>query len=314
MSVFTHVTRRALIPFIDAYPVGDLENFHGISEGVENTNYFVDTTVGRYVLTLFERLDYDQLPYFLGLMEHLAAAGVPTPPPVRDQDGSLTRSLCGKPAALVARIDGIGVADASPAQCAAVGRAMARLHTAGQRFEATRAPDRARSWWHATADAVRDHLTAAERDLLDDELTYQDTVDRSALPSGVIHADLFRDNALFDGETLVGLIDFYYACNDRLLYDLAVAVNDWCVDEDAMAPAPAHWDALLAAYAKRRAFTDGERAAWPAELRASALRFWLSRLYDRSFPRSGDLTLIKDPTPQRRRLECWRAGGALPLP
>lgn len=313
MSVFTHVTRRVLAPFVDNYPVGDLVNFHGISEGVENTNYYVDTTVGHYVLTIFERLDYDQLPYFLGLMEHLHDAGVPTPPPVRSNDGELTRPLLGKPAALVARIDGIGVADASPAQCAAVGRAMARLHAAGQRFQGHRDPDRDRAWWHATADAVRPHLTHDDRALLDDELAFQDTVDRSALPTGVIHADLFRDNALFDGETLVGLIDFYYACNHRLLYDLAVAANDWCVDGDVN-PSPQHWSALLQAYANRRAFTDAERAAWPAELRASALRFWLSRLYDRSFPRSGDLTLIKDPASQRQRLELWRAGAALPLP
>ncbi|WP_348674846.1 homoserine kinase [uncultured Abyssibacter sp.] len=313
MSVFTPVTRRSLEPFLTGYDVGELVNFHGISEGVENTNYFVDTTEGQYVLTLFERLDYEQLPYFLGLMAHLNAAGVPTPAPKPGRSGALNQPLLGKPAALVERIAGIGVADPSSAQCAAVGDALGLLHTRGQGFDGHRAPDRSVDWWHRTADALRDRLSQDERSLLDDELAFQATVPREGLPAGVIHADLFRDNALFAGERLSGLIDWYYACNDRFLYDVAVAVNDWCVDED-WKPAHSHWRALLAAYAARRAFTDQEREIWEAELRASALRFWLSRLYDRAFPRGGDLTLIKDPNPQRQRLEHWRDGSALPLP
>ncbi|MEC9408080.1 MAG: homoserine kinase [Pseudomonadota bacterium] len=313
MSVFTPVTRRSLEPFLAGYDVGPLVNFHGISEGVENTNYFVDTRDGQFVLTLFERLDYEQLPYFLGLMDHLNRQGVPTPAPRRTRDGALSQPLLGKPAALVDRIPGIGVADASAQQCAAVGQALARLHTDGQGFDGHRPPDRSTDWWQTTARALHSHLAADERELLDDELAFQASVNRSALPTGIIHADLFRDNALFAGEQLSGLIDWYYACNDRFIYDLAVAVNDWCVDE-YWAPRTDHWTQLLAAYAAVRPFTDAERAVWSAELRASALRFWLSRLYDRCFPRGGDLTLIKDPTPQRRRLERWRAGEALPLP
>lgn len=313
MSVFTPVTRRSLEPFLAGYDVGPLVNFHGISEGVENTNYFVDTRDGQFVLTLFERLDYEQLPYFLGLMDHLNQHGVPTPAPRRTRDGALSQPLLGKPAALVDRIPGIGVADASAQQCAAVGQALARLHTDGQGFDGHRPPDRSTDWWQTTARALHAHLAADERELLDDELAFQASVNRSALPTGVIHADLFRDNALFAGEQLSGLIDWYYACNDRFIYDLAVAVNDWCVDE-YWAPRADHWTQLLVAYATVRPFTDAERAVWSAELRASALRFWLSRLYDRCFPRGGDLTLIKDPTPQRRRLERWRAGEALPLP
>ncbi|MCK5860114.1 homoserine kinase [Abyssibacter sp.] len=314
MSVFTPVTRRALEPFLTHFDVGELVNFHGISEGVENTNYFVDTTAGQYVLTLFERLDYDQLPYFLGLMAHLNAAGVPTPAPMPTlRAGELSQPLLNKPAALVQRIEGIGVADPSAKQCAAVGRALAQLHTVGQGFGKTRPPDRSVAWWHRTADALRDHLGAEERSLLDDELAFQGRVPRDGLPGGVIHADLFRDNALFAGERLSGLIDWYYACNDRFIYDLAVSVNDWCVDE-LRQPRESHWHALLEAYAALRPFSAQEREVWTAELRASALRFWLSRLYDRVFPRGGDLTVIKDPTPQRRRLEHWRDGQALPLP
>lgn len=315
MSVFTAITRAQLDSFLAHYDVGTLENFHGISEGIENTNYFVDTRregrLQQYVLTLFERLDYDDLPYFLGLMAHLHNAGVPTAAPVADNTGELLRPLCGKPAALVQRIDGLGVGEASAEQCRAIGGAMAALHRAGQSFPQTRAPDRGLAWCQATADAVLPKLDGDDAALLRDELGWQANVDRSTLPTGVIHADLFRDNALFVGQRLVGLIDFYYACNDRLLYDLAVAANDWCWTP-GVGPEQAKLDALLGAYGAQRPLTDAEHSCWPAELRASALRFWLSRLYDKHFPRGGDLTLIKDPASQRRRLEHWRdtTGGA----
>ena len=272
MSVFTPVTRRSLEPFLAGYDVGPLVNFHGISEGVENTNYFVDTRDGQFVLTLFERLDYEQLPYFLGLMDHLNQHGVPTPAPRRTRDGALSQPLLGKPAALVDRIPGIGVADASAQQCAAVGQALARLHTDGQGFDGHRPPDRSTDWWQTTARALHSHLAADERELLDDELAFQASVNRSALPTGVIHADLFRDNALFAGEQLSGLIDWYYACNDRFIYDLAVAVNDWCVDE-YWAPRADHWTQLLVAYATVRPFTDAERAAF-ARLLAKFADAW----------------------------------------
>lgn len=309
MSVFTTVTRAELDRFLDAFDVGELENFHGISEGIENTNYFVDTRhegrLRQFVLTIFERLNYDELPYFLGLMAHLHAAGVPTPAPVQLRDGALSGRIQGKPAALVQRIDGLGVGEASIDQCRAIGGALAMLHQAGRSFGQTRQPDRGLDWCTETAGAVLPDLSDSDAELLRDELAFQQAQDRSALPGGVIHADLFRDNALFVGQRLVGLIDFYYACNDRLLYDLAVAANDWCwtpgvgADTDKL-------DALLAAYAAQRPLTEAEQALWNAELRASALRFWLSRLYDKHFPRGGDLTLIKDPAPQRKRLEHWR--------
>ena len=313
MSVFTPITRAELTGFLAGYDVGTLENFHGISEGIENSNFFVDTsldgTLQQYVLTVFERLDYDDLPYFLGLMSHLNQAGVPTAAPITDRSGAFIRSLCGKPAALVQRIDGLGVGEASVAQCQAVGTALASLHLAGSSFEPTRAPDRGLDWCQQTADAVLPKLDASDAALLRDELAWQAGVDRSILPTGVIHADLFRDNALFVGERLVGLIDFYYACNDRLLYDLAVAANDWCWTP-GIGPEAEKLDALLGAYTAHRPLTEAEHAGWLAELRASALRFWLSRLYDKHFPRGGDLTLIKDPAPQRRRLEHWRGNGS----
>lgn len=309
MSVFTPITRAELTAFLAGYDVGTLENFHGISEGIENSNFFVDTSrdgaLQQFVLTVFERLDYDDLPYFLGLMSHLNHAGVPTAAPIADRSGKFIRPLCGKPAALVQRIDGLGVGEASAAQCQAIGQAMAALHQAGNSFGPTRAPDRGLDWCRQTADDVLPRLGNADAELLRDELAWQATVDRSALPEGVIHADLFRDNALFVGERLVGLIDFYYACNDRLLYDLAVAANDWCWTP-GVGPEQVKLDALLNAYTAQRPLSDSELAAWPAELRASALRFWLSRLYDKHFPRGGDLTLIKDPAPQRKRLEHWR--------
>lgn len=313
MSVFTPITRAELTAFLAGYDVGTLQNFHGISEGIENSNFFVDTSrdgsLQQYVLTVFERLDYDDLPYFLGLMAHLNQAGVPTAAPIADRDGALIRPLCGKPTALVQRIDGLGVGEASAPQCQAIGGALAALHQAGASFAHTRAPDRGLDWCQQTAEDVLPKLDATDAALLRDELTWQNSVDRSALPTGVIHADLFRDNALFVGERLVGLIDFYYACNDRLLYDLAVAANDWCWTP-GIGPEQAKLEALLGAYTAQRPLSDAEHLAWPAELRASALRFWLSRLYDKHFPRGGDLTLIKDPTPQRKRLEHWREHGS----
>ena len=309
MSVFTTVTRADLDRYLAAYDVGVLENFHGISEGIENTNYFVDTRhegrLQQFVLTIFERLNYDDLPYFLGLMAHLHCAGVPTPAPVPLRDGRLQGRLHDKPAALVQRIDGLGVGEASLDQCRAIGGALAMLHQAGRSFDRQRAPDRGLDWCADTAGAVLPDLSDADAALLQDELSFQQAQDRSALPTGVIHADLFRDNALFVGQRLVGLIDFYYACNDRLLYDLAVAANDWCWTP-GIGPDRDKLDALLAAYEAQRPLGDAERALWHAELRASALRFWLSRLFDKHFPRGGDLTLIKDPGPQRQRLTHWR--------
>jgi homoserine kinase type II len=294
MSVYTVVERDELEAFLSNYSLGELLDFEGISAGIENTNYFVTTSAKRLVLTLFENHTADELGYFLDLMAFLAEHEVPSAHPIADNRGRYLRELNGKPAALVMRLSGAGVDHPNVAQCRALGHALAKLHLAGQSFDGHRDNDRGPHWWHTTRDAVAGKLNDAERALLDEELAFQRTHRFDTLPRGVIHADLFRDNALFEGDTLTGLIDFYYACNDVLLYDVAVTVNDWCsngdgeLDEEKVLT-------MLGAYRAVRPFSEEEAEAWPVMLRAGALRFWLSRLQDMHFPREGELTHIKDP-------------------
>jgi homoserine kinase type II len=306
MSVYTVVERDELEAFLGNYSLGELLEFQGISAGIENTNYFVTTSEKRLVLTLFEHHSADELGYFLDLMAFLAEHEVPSAHPIADNDGHYLRELNGKPAALVMRLSGAGVDHPNVAQCRALGHALAKLHVAGQSFEGQRDNDRGPHWWHTTRETLAGRLSDEERTLLDEELDFQRTHRFDALPRGVIHADLFRDNALFEGDTLTGIIDFYYACNDVLLYDMAVTVNDWCsngdggLDEEKVL-------ALLGAYRQVRPFTAEEEQAWPVMLRAGALRFWLSRLQDLHFPREGELTHTKDPDIFKRILLARKA-------
>lgn len=298
MSVFTTVTPEQLRHWLRDYPVGELRDLQGIAAGITNTNYFVTTASGRYVLTLFEKNAAEDLPYFLDLMTHLAERGVPCPRPIRNQDAASLAMLNGKPAALVSCLPGRDIEQPTLAQCAEVGRVLAQMHVAGQSFEACMANPRGAAWREATAASVLDVLNAEDRRMLEDEMAFQAALDTSTLPQGVIHADLFRDNVLFDGDRLGGIIDFYYACNDILLYDVAIAVNDWC--EDAQGIADARLQALLQAYHRVRPLGEKERLAWPGLLRRAALRFWLSRLYDLHNPQAGELTHAKDPQQFRR--------------
>lgn len=295
MSVYTPVTPHQLKQFLADYDLGELEQFVGISDGIENTNYFVTTSNGEYVLTLFEILDDSELPYFLELMAFLAEHGVPSAHPVADRDGRYLRKLNGKPAALVLRLKGASVDIPTPEQCRAIGEQMGRMHVACQAFPLYREPDRGPDWWHATATQVMPRLDEVERPLLQNELAYQAGISLAGLPDGVIHADLFRDNALFVGDRLTGIIDFYYACNFCLVYDLAVMINDWCSSGDARQDQE-NARVMLRSYCEQRPITAPEVEVWPAMLRAAALRFWLSRLKDLHFPRAGEITHIKNPS------------------
>lgn len=312
MSVFTKVTHEELRGFLSQFPVGELIGFQGIGEGVENTNYFVDTTDGRWVLTLFERLDYGDLPFFLGLMEHLASRGYPSAMPARTHDGRNLVSCNGKPAALVRRLVGQSVLFASREQCEQVGRALGALHVTAASYGGHCANTRGAAWREATGRRLIPTVGAPLAALIDDELAAQALLDPASLPQGVIHADLFRDNVLFVDDRLTGVIDFYYACNDALIYDLAVTVNDWCMEPDGT-PNLARWQAVLAGYRSRRELQPAEIAAWPLMLRAAALRFWLSRLYDWCFPREGDVVHVKDPEAYRRILVHHRRHAPPPL-
>ena len=308
MSVYTPVGRAELESFLRHYDLGALVDFEGISAGIENTNYFVTTTAGEFVLTLFEALSAEELPYFLDLMAYLAEHGVPSAHPMPDEQGRYLRTLNGKPAALVQRLPGHNVEAPNPVQCAELGKAVGHMHVVGQDFPGRRDNPRGPHWWAETAAKVLPRLAPDAARLLEAELAFQRQHAHDALPRGVIHADLFRDNALFVGDRLTGIIDFYYACNDVLLYDVAVTVNDWCTTDTGELDSP-RLDAFLDAYRQERDFTAAERAAWPVMLRAAALRFWLSRLQDQLFPREGELTHIKDPDVFRQILERRIAAG-----
>ena len=312
MSVFTPVTPDALDEWLSNYAIGHLKELRGISEGVQNSNFFVTTSLGRYVLTLFETMPRAELPFYLHLMAHLARHGLPVPAPIADLDNEYLGTLSGKPAVLVRRLSGGSDMAPDASRCAKVGTMLAGLHLAGQRFGRRQVNPRGPAWRAITAQAVRPYLPADEQALLDVELAFQATIDTDSLPEGVVHADLFRDNLLWDGDEVGGVIDFYFAGNDALLFDVAVTVNDWCATEDGELD-PERTRALLAGYHAERPFTAAEQAAWPGMLRAAALRFWLSRAEDFHLPRDGEMVRVKDPNEYRDILrQRVAAGDALP--
>ena len=294
MSVYTTVTHDELSVWLAQYNVGTLRDLRGISAGIENTNYFVYTSAGRYVLTLFEKLTAAELPFYLGLMAHLAGHGIPSARPLPDRSGSLLGELNGKPAALVAFLPGKDVARPTQAHCTAVGSVLARIHLAGQSYSPCMENPRGLHWWQEVMPQLLGFLAAEDATLLREEVESQTRHQHSNLPRGAVHADLFRDNVLFEGSRIAGVIDFYFACTDAWLYDVAICVNDWCVQRDGRLDA-ARTEALLEAYRAARPFVPEEAPAWQTMLRAAALRFWLSRLYDFHLPRSGELTHAKDP-------------------
>ncbi|HYF59351.1 MAG TPA: homoserine kinase [Burkholderiaceae bacterium] len=316
MAVFTPVTRDALEPWLSRRPVGALRGLQGIAEGVENSNFFVDTDAGRWVLTLFERLPPERLPFHLDLMRHLAARGVPCPDPVADADGALWSPLAGRPAALVTRLPGRGVERPTLAHCAPVGALLARMHVAVRDFPGDQPNPRGLGWCAEAAAALAPRLPAGHARLLADELDAQRAFAASdayrALPRGAVHADLFRDNVLFEDGRLRGAIDFWFAGVDTLAFDLAVTCNDWCIDDASGELDPRRLDALLAAYQAERPLGEAERAAWPLAMRAAALRFWLSRLDDRYRPRPAERLTPKDPAHFERILRARRAGVPAP--
>ena len=309
MSVYTSVSHAQLSAWLERYALGELRELQGIAAGIENTNYFVTTTAGRYVLTLFEKLQPDELPYYLGLMTHLAAREIPCPRPIPDLRGNVLGALCGKPAMLVTRLPGRDVEHPSVLQCTLVGEALGRMHLAGLDYPHTMPNPRGLAWWRGAALDVAPHMAASDLALLEDELRFQSLHRTQQLPRGAIHADLFRDNVLFAQDRIGGIIDFYFACTDALLYDVAITVNDWCIEADGTLDSE-RTSALLAAYRTVRAVSEDEEEAWPVMLRAGALRFWISRLFDLHCPRPGELTFAKDPAHFQRILQARTAAHA----
>jgi homoserine kinase type II len=306
MSVFTRVTPEELSAWLKRYAIGTLFDLHGIAAGIENTNYFVTTSHGRFVLTLFERLAAAELPFYLNLMAHLARHGIPCPAPIADRSDKYLGTLNGKPATIVTCLPGAPLTSPGARHCERVGAMLGDMHLAGRSYAGRLENPRGPRWWREAAREVMPFLDGARRALLASELDYQVGHRDLDLPRGPVHADLFRDNVLFDGERIGGVIDFYFAGVDSLLFDVAVTVNDWCVDQAGEIDEE-RARALLAAYRRVREFNGPELDAWPVMLRAAALRFWLSRLYDFYLPRPGELTHAHDPEHFRRVLEARRA-------
>jgi homoserine kinase type II len=309
MAVYTEVPDDELAAFVASYGLGALLSYKGIADGVENTNYLLHTEKGPYFLTLYEkRVAPADLPFFLGLMEHLAKAGLTCPTPVRDVEGRVLRTLAGRPAAVVTFLEGVWIRRPQPRHCAAVGKALAGLHVAGQGFALTRANDLGLAGWRplfkrfeARADEIAPGLAAAIRE----ELDFLDVQWPTGLERGIIHADLFPDNVFFLGDALSGLIDFYFACNDALAYDVAVTLNAWCFESDHSFNVT-KGQALLKGYESVRPLAPGERAALPLLARGAALRFLLTRGYDWLHTAATALVSRKDPIEYLRKLKFHR--------
>ncbi|ROV55493.1 homoserine kinase [Neisseria chenwenguii] len=294
MSVYTSVSDDEMRAFLTNYDLGGFVSLQGIAQGITNSNYFLTTTAGRYVLTVFEVLQQEELPFFLRLKQHLSDNGVACPAPVVCKDGRMDSVLAGKPACLVTCLKGSDTSWATAAQCFNTGAMLAKMHIAGQTFPLKMENPRYDTWWRESAAKLLPVLDAADAALLQSEIAFLDQHSGSHLPSGIIHADLFKDNVLLDGEQVAGFIDFYYACNGNFMYDLAIAVNDWARTADNKLD-QALFEAFLNGYESVRPLSDEERAYFPTAQRAGCIRFWVSRLLDFHFPQEGEMTFIKDP-------------------
>ncbi|HET9823616.1 MAG TPA: homoserine kinase [Burkholderiaceae bacterium] len=304
MAVFTEVTLDDVRALLGRLAIGELTSLRGIQAGIENSNYFLDTTRGHWVLTLFERLTAEQLPFYLHLMRHLAQRGIPVPEPQADDEGEILLHVAGKPAAVVDKLSGGHQLAPDVDHCEQVGAMLARMHLAGADFPLHQPNLRGLAWWIGTVPQVLPFLDAERAALLASELDYQrrlaGTPAYAALPRGPIHADLFRDNVMFDGgavghERLSGFFDFYFAGVDSFLFDIAVCLNDWCIDLDTGVLVEDRAQAFVTAYSCVRPMTGGEMRLLPALMRAGAFRFWLSRLWDWHLPREASMLKPHDP-------------------
>ncbi len=317
MAVFTPVTLQELAAWITQFPLGKALSIEGISSGIENTNFFITTDTGDYVLTLFEKLSAEQLPFYLHLMRHLADRGVLVPAPIANHHGDIIHALNGKPASIVTRLHGACQLTPQPVHCAEVGTMLAKMHLAALDFGIVQPNLRGLEWRNDTAPIVLPYLTADGQQLLSTEMQFQQQFaasdDYLQLQAGPIHADLFRNNVMFEGERLSGFFDFYFAGCDKWLFDVAVTVNDWCIDLDSGALDLPRTRAMLDAYHAVRPFTAAEQRSWQAMLRAGALRFWLSRLYDFHLPRDAEMLTPHDPAHFERilRLRITQSAPAL---
>ncbi|WFN86643.1 homoserine kinase [Agrobacterium pusense] len=310
MAVYTDITEDDLRNFLTQYDVGSLTSYKGIAEGVENSNFLLHTTKDPLILTLYEkRVEKSDLPFFLGLMQHLAAKGLSCPLPLPRKDGELLGELSGRPAALISFLEGMWLRKPEAKHCREVGKALAAMHLAGEGFEIKRPNALSVEGWKVLWEKSEDRADEVEKGLKDEirpETDYLAAHWPKDLPAGVIHADLFQDNVFFLGDELSGLIDFYFACNDLLAYDVSICLNAWCFEKDG-AYNVTKGKALLEGYQSVRPLSEAELEALPLLARGSALRFFLTRLYDWLTTPEGALVVKKDPLEYLRKLRFHRS-------
>ena len=312
MAVYTEVSLAEAQSLFSQLGLGEVTELKGCKGGIENTNYFVDVKAqgqaSRFVLTLFERLTHEQLPFYLYLMKHLAAKGIPVPDPQADKSGDILLTVQGKPACVVNCLKGSSELSPGQSHCATVGAMLARMHIAGRDYARAQPNLRSLVWWNETVPVVLPYLSPEQSQLIKSELAFQNHIASSsafaALPRGVVHADLFRDNVMFEDGSLTGFFDFYFAGVDSFLFDIAVCLNDWCIDLASGEPDAQRQAAFLNAYRQERPFEAAEQQLLPAMLRAGALRFWTSRLWDFHLPREASLLKAHDPAHFERVLRA----------
>uniref|UniRef100_B1XW02 Homoserine kinase n=1 Tax=Polynucleobacter necessarius subsp. necessarius (strain STIR1) TaxID=452638 RepID=B1XW02_POLNS len=323
MAVFTPIELEDIAQWIDQdFDIGHTSDIRGIHGGIENSNFFLDTNKDgkklEYVLTIFERLSAQQLPFYLELMRHLANKGIPVPKPIENVQDEILFSLKGKPAAIVTKLPGLSRLQPEANHCALVGEMLAKMHLAGKDFPKSQENLRSLAWWQKTIPSVLPHLNTSQKELITHELKTQEEFFSSGtydgLPQGASHCDLFRDNVLFDPkgsevshDQLGGFFDFYFAGTDKWLFDIAVTANDWCLADNKQDLDPARLDAFMRAYQSVRPLTKDEQASWPLMLRAAALRFWVSRLWDFYLPRDAQMLTPHNPTHFERILLSRRS-------
>lgn len=305
MSVYTLINRTELDLFLADYPLGELIAYAGIAEGVENSNYALTTRNGEFILTLFEQFTAPQIGYFLQLLTDLRHANFLCPLPELDKQKQSLKSLAGKPAVIFQRLPGRSVMEPSVQQCRELGEQLAKLHLYGQNYPYFQQTDTLLDWCYRSYEKLQPHLSNTINRLIATELDFQSRSPHKDLPQGLIHGDLFRDNVLFSGENLTGLLDFYNASRDALLLDVAITANDWCVVAGQMQPEKLN--ALLSSYQQLRPFTHTEQQLWRVMLRLGALRFWLARLELQVFTRTSDVTVPKDPLVYQSLLQQHQA-------
>ena len=299
MAVFTEVSEQQAAELLSQLSIGDLVSLQGINSGIENTNYFMTTDQGEYVLTVFERLNHAQLPFYLYLMKHLASKGIAVPDPQANLQGEIVLTLRDKPAAVVNRLSGESQLQPTAVHCAGMGSTLAHMHLAAQDYERHQINLRGLAWWNDTVPDILPFLSSDQSRLLTHELSYQNHLTSLsayvALPSGPVHADAFRNNVMFDADKLSGVFDFYFAGVDHWLFDLGVCINDWCIDLETGVLDTERFHAMLNAYTQVRPLSTHERQMINPMLRAAALRFWISRLWDFHLPREASLLQPHDP-------------------